>query len=527
MTSNDEQQICRRGIRSHDTRTAATATVSIPSNLIPAEYNRAGCQPTCDTDGYYLVEKLLARRKKTTKDGKVSFEYKVRWLGYDSRWDNWEPEENLNDYFKTIVRNRYILKEKSTTQQPKRNKEQYDAIIQHFQQTKDYAMTQQGKVEEALCFDIDINSNDDDDDNINKYDEEWLPGKKKKSIKRKKTCTKTSKRTTCTKNNKYNAADNNNSGLDGTSTSMEELTDTFNQIIREMNMTEDDFDSLLAQSIRPSEIFNNVIDINNNTDNTNDNLQVQMADAMISRSFIRQYSAMKHLRFEENSDDTDDDDDDDDDDDHDDNNDDNLSDVDVKYGNTRDDKCNFATIECKDVAAAIAVKKVSAVGIQPYQQDQTIIHENGIRHLTVVNHCPTVQKIVNKEISITSNTCQKTLSPPIIPTIDESLMVPLTNSTLFLSKLYVLICDEEEQQQQEDEYEENSVGTDIYSGPLISNSSSFSTTTTTTTTAIESSFATMPKEQAAVVVTPTKAKKIKKRPRGVPIPSFEIWKQYA
>lgn len=42
------------------------------------------------TDDIYEVERILDDRKK---DGKVLF--KVRWEGYGSEEDSWEPNENL------------------------------------------------------------------------------------------------------------------------------------------------------------------------------------------------------------------------------------------------------------------------------------------------------------------------------------------------------------------------------------------------------------------------------------------------
>jgi hypothetical protein len=46
---------------------------------------------------YYTVEKVLAHRWKKTKGrkGRGTLEFLIKWLGYDTTHNSWEPKKNL------------------------------------------------------------------------------------------------------------------------------------------------------------------------------------------------------------------------------------------------------------------------------------------------------------------------------------------------------------------------------------------------------------------------------------------------
>lgn len=58
-----------------------------------------------DDEDPYIVEKIVAKRYNSHK---CQYEYKVKWLGYDSKVNTWElpsniPDKMLNDYEQSIL----------------------------------------------------------------------------------------------------------------------------------------------------------------------------------------------------------------------------------------------------------------------------------------------------------------------------------------------------------------------------------------------------------------------------------------
>lgn len=53
------------------------------------------CDKKQVTRDVYDVEFIVARRPSEKKKQKGKFEYRIRWKGYSSKADTWEPEENL------------------------------------------------------------------------------------------------------------------------------------------------------------------------------------------------------------------------------------------------------------------------------------------------------------------------------------------------------------------------------------------------------------------------------------------------
>jgi hypothetical protein len=49
-----------------------------------------------DGEPWYEVEAILAERSRRTSKRKVIKQYLIKWLGYDSSHNSWEPESNLN-----------------------------------------------------------------------------------------------------------------------------------------------------------------------------------------------------------------------------------------------------------------------------------------------------------------------------------------------------------------------------------------------------------------------------------------------
>ena len=64
-------------------------------------------------DEEYEVETILGHRKKHSKGASV--EYNIRWKGYDSSHDTWEPVENLDckamldEYHKKVNNDKIFL----------------------------------------------------------------------------------------------------------------------------------------------------------------------------------------------------------------------------------------------------------------------------------------------------------------------------------------------------------------------------------------------------------------------------------
>lgn len=69
----------------------------------------AGICPGADQEGFYFAEEVLGRRQKSNG----SWEYKIRWKGYDARHDTWEPLKNLNECLKHTIYERYTLKKRA------------------------------------------------------------------------------------------------------------------------------------------------------------------------------------------------------------------------------------------------------------------------------------------------------------------------------------------------------------------------------------------------------------------------------
>lgn len=68
---------------------------------------KAGLYPGPDEDGFYLAEDIVARRQNPNG----SWEFQIRWLGYDRRSDSWEPFGQLNEYLQRNVYERYTVQQ--------------------------------------------------------------------------------------------------------------------------------------------------------------------------------------------------------------------------------------------------------------------------------------------------------------------------------------------------------------------------------------------------------------------------------
>lgn len=58
-----------------------------------------------DEDDHFIVEKIVAKRYNSHK---CQYEYKIKWLGYDSKENTWElpsniPDRMLNDYERSVI----------------------------------------------------------------------------------------------------------------------------------------------------------------------------------------------------------------------------------------------------------------------------------------------------------------------------------------------------------------------------------------------------------------------------------------
>lgn len=79
---------------------------------------------TKNTSKLFIVQKLLDKRKnpKTNKT-----EYLVKWKGYPSRYDSWEPYQNIRHIEKKF----FIAYEQALSS---KNLYEYDQILPHLQE---------------------------------------------------------------------------------------------------------------------------------------------------------------------------------------------------------------------------------------------------------------------------------------------------------------------------------------------------------------------------------------------------------
>jgi Chromo (CHRromatin Organisation MOdifier) domain len=83
-----------------------------------------GLKPGADEDGMYLIKEIICR--KTAKD--TSFLYLISWLGWGEADNSWEPYENLNEFARQHVIDRWCSGTK-----PRSFVGQYDhELLDHF-----------------------------------------------------------------------------------------------------------------------------------------------------------------------------------------------------------------------------------------------------------------------------------------------------------------------------------------------------------------------------------------------------------
>jgi hypothetical protein len=119
------------------------------------------------SDNYYEIEKILDHRDRKIK-GKTVREYKIKWKGYPSSANTWEPQTNITAA--ALREYKYMLKDKRAKYNTTTNPIHSDAAI-NISKNSDKTINPSSEISDSNIIESKYSNNLDDDDLIENDDE--------------------------------------------------------------------------------------------------------------------------------------------------------------------------------------------------------------------------------------------------------------------------------------------------------------------------------------------------------------------